>query len=63
MSSVYLPHFALVLARDIELLAFRRTFEGPCEGLIPDRIRTSRYNLYRKFVRHGATTWQDERLK
>lgn len=41
----YLSHLALVLARNVKLLTFGRTFKLPLEGLIPLRIWSSRHNL------------------
>lgn len=47
--SSYLSHFTLVFARNMKLLAFRRTFKGPWETLIPLWIGAS-WN-------HLSSTW------
>ena len=40
-SCIYLPHFALIFAWNMKLLAFWRTLKGPCKALIPLWVRAS----------------------
>lgn len=59
--SFHLSHFALILARNVKLLAFWWTLKGPCKALIPLWIRASGNNLtihkihYNEFVIYIVT--------